>query len=153
MTDHDASATTATRLNAELLAMVRIAGTILQFTRLDDILEAITRELSQLIEFDRSSVALVSPDSQSLILKHVYCKGCKETEVEGHVIPLNERTLPGWVCANQRAVLRTDVAADARFVETVKGDPLGSDMVAPLMAVSYTHLRAHETPEHLVCRL
>ena len=21
------------------------------------------------------------------------------------------------------------------------------------MAVSYTHLRAHETPEHLVCRL
>eukprot|EP00658_Telonema_sp_P-2_P052919 TRINITY_DN41279_c0_g1_i1.p1 TRINITY_DN41279_c0_g1~~TRINITY_DN41279_c0_g1_i1.p1 ORF type:complete len:106 (-),score=44.46 TRINITY_DN41279_c0_g1_i1:69-386(-) len=23
----------------------------------------------------------------------------------------------------------------------------------PLMAVSYTHLRAHETPEHLVCRL
>src|SRR5678816_798083 len=24
---------------------------------------------------------------------------------------------------------------------------------APVMAVSYTHLRAHETPEHLVCRL
>eukprot|EP00658_Telonema_sp_P-2_P019084 TRINITY_DN17491_c0_g1_i2.p1 TRINITY_DN17491_c0_g1~~TRINITY_DN17491_c0_g1_i2.p1 ORF type:complete len:177 (+),score=58.16 TRINITY_DN17491_c0_g1_i2:68-598(+) len=24
---------------------------------------------------------------------------------------------------------------------------------APLQAVSYTHLRAHETPEHLVCRL
>src|SRR5678816_4419825 len=23
----------------------------------------------------------------------------------------------------------------------------------PLRAVSYTHLRAHETPEHLVCRL
>jgi PAS domain S-box-containing protein len=134
MTDRDETTTTATRLNAELLAMVRIAGTILQYTKLDDILEAITRELSQLIEFDRSSVALVSPDSQSLILKHVYCKGCKETEVEGQVIPLNDRTLPGWVCANQRAVLRTDVQADSRFVETVKGDPLGSDMVAPLMA-------------------
>src|SRR5674536_369358 len=25
--------------------------------------------------------------------------------------------------------------------------------LAVLMAVSYTHLRAHETPEHLVCRL
>jgi PAS domain S-box-containing protein len=134
MTDRDETTTTATRLNAELLAMVRIAGTILQFTKLDDILEAITRELSQLIEFDRSSVALVSPDSQSLILKHVYCKGCKETEAEGQVIPLNDRTLPGWVCANQRAVLRTDVPADTRFTETVKNDPLGSDMVAPLMA-------------------
>src|SRR5678816_2729446 len=25
--------------------------------------------------------------------------------------------------------------------------------VIPIIAVSYTHLRAHETPEHLVCRL
>jgi PAS domain S-box-containing protein len=134
MTDRDDTTATATRLNAELLAMVRIAGTILQFTRLDDILEAITRELSQLIEFDRSSVALISPDGQSLILKHVYCKGCKEAEAEGQLIPMNDRTLPGWVCANQRAVLRSDVPSDTRFVETVKSDPLGSDMVAPLMA-------------------
>lgn len=134
MTDHDATTTTATRLNAELLAMVRIAGTILQFTKLDDILAAITRELSQLIEFDRSSVALVAPDNQSLILKHVYCKGCKESEADGRVIPLNDRSLPGWVCANQRAVLRPDIAADNRFIETVKDEPLGCDMVAPLMA-------------------
>src|SRR5678816_1054736 len=26
-------------------------------------------------------------------------------------------------------------------------------LVVSMMAVSYTHLRAHETPEHLVCRL
>jgi len=134
MTDRDDATATATRLNAELLAMVRIAGTILQFTKLDDILDAITRELSQLIEFDRSSVALISPDGQSLILKHVYCKGCKDGEAEGSLIALSDPTLPGWVCANQRAVLRPDVPADTRFVETVKNDPLGSDMVAPLMA-------------------
>src|SRR5678815_1042256 len=33
---------------------------------------------------------------------------------------------------------------------------LGANPVASngsLMSVSYTHLRAHETPEHLVCRL
>ena len=32
---------------------------------------------------------------------------------------------------------------------------MGSDSDLPVMseAVSYTHLRAHETPEHLVCRL
>ena len=29
---------------------------------------------------------------------------------------------------------------------------LGSQLLS-LGAVSYTHLRAHETPEHLVCRL
>ena len=29
----------------------------------------------------------------------------------------------------------------------------GSLALCELMPVSYTHLRAHETPEHLVCRL
>ena len=29
----------------------------------------------------------------------------------------------------------------------------GSNLVEPCLAVSYTHLRAHETPEQLVCRL
>ena len=28
-----------------------------------------------------------------------------------------------------------------------------ADLMAGITAVSYTHLRAHETPEHLVCRL
>jgi PAS domain S-box-containing protein len=133
MTDRDDATATASRLNAELLAMVRIASTILQFTRLDDILAAITRELSQLIDFDRSSVALIAPDNQSLILKHVYCRGCREPEADGRVIPLDDRTLPGWVCVNRRAVLRSDAAADARFVSVVN-EPLGSDMVAPLVA-------------------
>src|SRR5678816_879385 len=27
------------------------------------------------------------------------------------------------------------------------------EILTPFIAVSYTHLRAHETPEHLVCRL
>jgi PAS domain S-box-containing protein len=134
MNDRDDSTATATRLNAELLAMVRIASTILQYTGLDDILAAITRELSQLIEFDRSSVALIAPDGQALIIKHVYCRGCKEPEADGRLIPLGERTLPGWVCANRRAVLRADIAKDARFAEVVTDEPLGSDMVAPLLA-------------------
>jgi PAS domain S-box-containing protein len=134
MTERDATTATASRLNAELLAMVRIASTILQYTSLDDILAAITRELSLLIEFDRSSVGLIAPDGQGLILKHVYCKGCKEPEADGRVIPLDECSLPGWVCANRRAILRPDIAADNRFIEVVKDEPLGCDMVAPLLA-------------------
>eukprot|EP00658_Telonema_sp_P-2_P012889 TRINITY_DN14905_c0_g1_i1.p1 TRINITY_DN14905_c0_g1~~TRINITY_DN14905_c0_g1_i1.p1 ORF type:complete len:121 (-),score=14.42 TRINITY_DN14905_c0_g1_i1:8-370(-) len=31
--------------------------------------------------------------------------------------------------------------------------PIGFDILYSRIAVSYTHLRAHETPEHLVCRL
>ena len=36
----------------------------------------------------------------------------------------------------------------------VIGIDLGTtNSVVAYMAVSYTHLRAHETPEHIVCRL
>jgi PAS domain S-box-containing protein len=133
MSDRVDTTATVSRLNAELLAMVRIASTILQYTRLDDILAAITRELSQVIDFDRSSVALISPDNQTIVLKHVHCHGCREPEAEGRAIPLSDRTLLGWVCANRRAVLRSDTAADTRFVDVIRDETTGSDMVAPLL--------------------
>eukprot|EP00658_Telonema_sp_P-2_P039100 TRINITY_DN27961_c0_g1_i1.p1 TRINITY_DN27961_c0_g1~~TRINITY_DN27961_c0_g1_i1.p1 ORF type:complete len:105 (-),score=22.58 TRINITY_DN27961_c0_g1_i1:83-397(-) len=39
-------------------------------------------------------------------------------------------------------------------VKVVSRERLGPDGEPKIeMAVSYTHLRAHETPEHLVCRL
>jgi PAS domain S-box-containing protein len=134
MNEHSENATTATRLNAELLAMVRIAGTILQYTRLEDILAAITRELSQLIVFDRSSVALLSPDGQSLVLQHVHKTGDGERIGEGRRIPLDEHTLPGWVYINRRALLRPDTNRDERFHEVVQEERLLCDMVAPLVA-------------------
>src|SRR5674536_383728 len=34
-----------------------------------------------------------------------------------------------------------------------RGDHGGLGALVVLLSVSYTHLRAHETPEHLVCRL
>ena len=36
-------------------------------------------------------------------------------------------------------------------VHLITGKP--REVVRDLLPVSYTHLRAHETPEHLVCRL
>src|SRR5678816_4632219 len=49
---------------------------------------------------------------------------------------------------------------DYESIRQMKGEDIGDvlRLMQPLMqegilAVSYTHLRAHETPEHLVCRL
>jgi PAS domain S-box-containing protein len=125
----------ASRLNAELLAMVRIASTILQRTELDDILGAITRELAQLIRFDRSSIALIDSDRQFLVLQHIF-KGSGEPEPvdEGYRIPLSESSVIGWVALNRRAVLRPDVATDSRFPEVPSDDALRCDMSVPLVA-------------------
>src|SRR5678816_298566 len=63
---------------------------------------------------------------------------------------------------NQEALdelLRRHPDVDLMFVES-GGDNLAAtfspelvDYTIYVIAVSYTHLRAHETPEHLVCRL
>src|SRR5678816_947032 len=45
-----------------------------------------------------------------------------------------------------------DLTADWWGVETTKGVS-EEEFQHQLSPVSYTHLRAHETPEHLVCRL
>lgn len=115
--------------------MVRIASTILQYTDLDEILAAITREVSQLIQFDRSSVALLSADRDAMVLKYIHKRdGVADRIGEGRVIPLGEKSLLGWVFANRRAVLRRDIATDGRFLEVVGEEQLRCDMVAPLIA-------------------
>lgn len=123
------------RLNAELLAMVRIASTILQRTELDDILAAITRELAQLIKFDRSSIALIDSDRQFLVLQHVN-QGEGESEVPGEDtrIPLSESSVIGWAALNRKAILRRDVATDGRFEPAPTDGGLRSDMSVPLVA-------------------
>src|SRR5674536_124770 len=51
------------------------------------------------------------------------------------------------------AGLRTIVGACVSREFTVLATGRSSPITGWLRAVSYTHLRAHETPEHLVCRL
>ncbi|WP_228762098.1 FHIPEP family type III secretion protein, partial [Campylobacter coli] len=50
---------------------------------------------------------------------------------------------------------RQEIIAEANFYGAMDGSSkfIKGDAVAGIITVSYTHLRAHETPEHLVCRL
>ena len=135
MSDHHETTSSTTRLNAELLAMVRIASSILQYSELDQILTTVTRELAQLITFDRSSIALLTPDQQFLTLYPIHAgTGQSGTLGEGRRIALNEKTMVGWVVVNRRAILRRDVATDGRFLEVIKDEHLRSDMAVPLLA-------------------
>jgi len=134
-TRNDAPPANATGDSRELLAMVRIASTILQYTQLDEILAAITRELSGVIRFDRSSIAFMMPDGKSLTLRHI-CKADDDDSPvgEGRHIAVDEKSVIGWVALHRQPVLRRDIAGDTRFLEVVKEERLASDMVVPLVA-------------------
>ncbi len=124
----------AKRHEAELQALVRIARTILQHTTLDDILSAITAEIGALVPFERSSVALVSKGGGELVLRHI-CRPGDPTPApgEGRRVPMDERSVIGWVALHREPVLRCDIAADARFREVVREEGLRCDMIAPIV--------------------
>src|SRR5674536_402662 len=60
----------------------------------------------------------------------------------------DSRLLPRWCPA-----YRQHEPGPGSRLEHVKARPDTGVSVPKGNAVSYTHLRAHETPEHLVCRL
>src|SRR5678815_4592041 len=59
--------------------------------------------------------------------------------------------LPYMLTGNARTPNTLAYPTMGSVVAKVKGGP--ADMPNYIAPVSYTHLRAHETPEHLVCRL
>ena len=115
--------------------MVRIAGTILQYTDLDDILSAITRELSGIIQFDRASVAFNDPKERNLVLSHIHTnKGAViDDPAQGRRVPMDETTVVGWVAIHRKPMRRCDIPANNRFQEVVKEATLKSDIVVPLV--------------------
>src|SRR5678815_1126202 len=68
----------------------------------------------------------------------------REVNAAGHQWPVAELLR----FEDHSAIALASITAALRIVEEQPELPLGG-----LSSVSYTHLRAHETPEHLVCRL
>src|SRR5678815_1153047 len=88
----------------------------------------------------------------------------------GHLILQQEKELATLLTREQGKPMRESILEIRRFVHTLDHyggmaktmrtsavmldtGRHGLVLRKPLGAVSYTHLRAHETPEHLVCRL
>ncbi len=119
----------------QVLAMVRISNSILQSPALNDIFASVTRELSLLIEFDRSDIALYIPEKNKLILRNVY-KGEGESVKfgENREIPMQDSNVIGWVANHLQSAFRSDIEADERFTEMVGEENFKSDIIIPLIA-------------------
>src|SRR5678816_2113839 len=66
------------------------------------------------------------------------------TRLDGLELPIEESS-SGWVWTHQQPLIIPSLAEETRFT---MGMAALKDVGIP---VSYTHLRAHETPEQLVC--
>jgi PAS domain S-box-containing protein len=117
----------------ELSAVMEIAGVINSRLDLDHILSRISVELAKVIDYDIGCVAIYEKAEQCLYIRHVHRRN-GDTASEGRYVPLDESNLIGWVAINRKPILRRDIAADQRFVEIMKEDNLGSDIVVPLIA-------------------
>lgn len=119
----------------QVLAFVEMANAMLEATGLDRILSAITREVSRLVDFDVSSVAILSPDKKTLVHRNIH-KGDTRAEKfgEGRLIPVNENSVIGWVVLHRESVYRPDIRRSERFREVLSEEPMKSDMILPLIS-------------------
>jgi PAS domain S-box-containing protein len=139
MTDNiprnEPDASTSTNLADQVLAFVEMANAMLEATGLDRILSAITREISRLVDYDVSSVAILSPGKKTLVHRNIH-KGDVMAEKfgEGRIIPVNESSIIGWVVLHRESVYRADIRKSERFREVLSEEPMKSDMVVPLIS-------------------
>ncbi len=122
--------------HTELLqAMKRIACTVLQSVDLDEALSAVMNELHSVLVFDRSSIALFSPNKDALVLRAVHETGGADVRMrgEGGNVPLKGTNVMGWTALNREPVVRNDVESDTRFDEIAGEGSLLSDMTVPLI--------------------
>lgn len=117
----------------QLAAVMEIASVINSQLDLHQILSAISKELSKVIDYDLGCVAIYDPDMNGLFMRHVW-RRCGGTTGEGRYVPLDDSNLVGWVALHKKPVLRGDIAGDRRFREIMKEDGLQSDIVVPLVA-------------------
>jgi PAS domain S-box-containing protein len=119
----------------QVLAFVEIANAMLEATDFDRILSAITREISRVVDFDLSSVAILSADKKSLVHRNIH-KGDTSAEKfgEGRLVAINENSVIGWVVIHRESVYRPDIGKSERFKEVLSEEHLRSDMVVPLIS-------------------
>ena len=119
----------------QVIAFVEIANAMLDATGLDHILSAITREVSRVVDFDVSSVAIVSPDKKSLVHRNIHKGDLTAAKFgEGRPVQIDENSVIGWVVIHRESVYRADIRKSERFREVLSEEPLRSDMVVPLIS-------------------
>jgi len=133
--NNDPKTTNPTTRAEQVLAFVEIANAMLDATDLNRILSAITREVSRVVDFDLSSVAILSADKKSLVHRNIH-KGDLTAEKfgEGRLVTINENSVLGWVVLHRESVYRADILKSERFREVLSEEPLRSDMVVPLIS-------------------
>jgi len=117
----------------QLAAVMEIANAISSQLDLNQILSAISKELSKVIDYDIGCVAIYEKERCGLFMRHVWRRG-GQTTGEGRYVPLDDSNLVGWVANHRKPALRGNIPADGRFREIMKEDGLKSDIVVPLVA-------------------
>lgn len=100
------------------LAAINYITTVLNTSLdLDEVYDTFAKELKQLIDFDRASLALFDEDEDEV--RAVWLAGESSTLGKGSTLPI-EGTAPGWVKTHKRAQIESDFAEEAAFLEDEK---------------------------------
>lgn len=112
----------------KLLEITNLVGSVME---LPDILADVSRITARIMEANASSIYLVEPESQSLVLRATH--GLNASLVGKASVPL-DKGLTGWSVRNNQLVAVADVRKDARYhpIEGSGEEPFVAYVCCPL---------------------
>lgn len=128
--------TTATEKAAKLQAINEVAQAINSSLNLDEILRSITEHMRKIIGFDRASISLIDGNGVS-VRTFAVSHPAHSTALPETNGPL-DKTSPGWVIANRKPWIDSDLTKELRFFEDSRlvAEGIRSRIVLPLLAKS-----------------
>lgn len=115
---------------------LEIAVTVNAATSLDEIIQVVMRRLGDLVHFDRSSIALLDTESNTLELREIALNDpdSGNPEERGKRVPVDESNALGWAVAHRKPHVRSHLQDGREFQAQQDGAEMVSHVIAPLIA-------------------
>jgi diguanylate cyclase (GGDEF)-like protein len=116
-----------------------IAVAVNAATNLDEIVQIVLRRVGDLMPYDRSSIALLDPDSSTLELREITLSDRTDRDTtsddeRGKRVPVDESNVLGWAVMNRKPHLQSNTQHGEQFQAQQEGQQVVSHIIAPLIA-------------------
>jgi GAF domain-containing protein len=119
---------------AQLVAISEVSRVITQLQNIDDLLPTVTELISQRFGFYHVGIFLLDETRNYAVLRASNSEGGKRMLERGHLLPVGQTGIVGYVAAQGESRISLDIGTDSGYAENPDLPSTRSEMALPLLA-------------------